>query len=63
LPGRLRAMAGIVAPFDPVLVGLASPVTAPVVMVTTPVFYAATAGGLRIPRRPAAPRAPAAEDH
>jgi uncharacterized membrane protein len=46
---RLRALAGIVAPFVPVLIGLWSPLTALVVMVVTPVFYAATAEGLKSP--------------
>jgi uncharacterized membrane protein len=46
---RLRALAGIVAPLVPVLIGLGSPVTALVVMVATPVFYAATAEGLKSP--------------
>jgi uncharacterized membrane protein len=44
---RLRAFAGILAPFVPVLVGLWSPPTALVVMVATPVFYAVTAEGLK----------------
>jgi uncharacterized membrane protein len=44
---RLRAVAGIIAPFVPVLVGLWSPLTALVLMVVTPVFYAATAEGLK----------------
>jgi uncharacterized membrane protein len=48
---RLRAIAGIVAPCIPVLIGLWSPVTALVVMVVTPVFYALTAEGLRKPSR------------
>ena len=47
---RLRAVAGIIAPAVPVLIGLWSPQTALVVMVATPVFYAATAQGLRRPR-------------
>jgi hypothetical protein len=46
---RLRALAGIIAPFFPVLIGLWSPPTALVVMVATPVFYAATAEGLKTP--------------
>jgi uncharacterized membrane protein len=46
---RLRALAGIIAPFVPVLIGLWSPPTALVVMVATPVFYAATAEGLTTP--------------
>ena len=46
---RLRALAGIIAPFVPVLIGLWSPGTALIVMVATPVFYAATAEGLRSP--------------
>jgi hypothetical protein len=46
---RLRALAGIVAPFVPVLIGLWSPLTALLVMVVTPVFYAATAEGLKSP--------------
>jgi uncharacterized membrane protein len=44
---RLRAVAGIIAPFVPVLIGLQSPPAALVVMVAMPVFYAATAEGLR----------------
>jgi uncharacterized membrane protein len=47
---RLRAVAGIIAPAVPVLIGLWSPRTALAVMVATPVFYAVTAEGLRRPR-------------
>jgi uncharacterized membrane protein len=47
---RLRAVAGIVAPAVPVLIGLWSPQTALVVMVAMPVFYAVTAEGLKRPR-------------
>lgn len=50
---RLRAVVGIVGSFVPVLVGLLSPLTALVLMVVTPVFYAATAEGLKA-RRPGA---------
>jgi len=50
---RVRAIGGIVSPFVPVLIGLWSPVTALVVMVATPVFYALTAEGLRKPARSA----------
>jgi uncharacterized membrane protein len=46
---RLRAVAGIIAPFVPVLIGLWSPLTALVLMVATPIFYAATAEGLKVP--------------
>jgi uncharacterized membrane protein len=44
---RLRAVAGIIAPFVPPLIGLASPVVALAAMVVMPVFYAATAEGLK----------------
>jgi fatty acid desaturase len=46
---RLRAVAGIIAPFVPVLIGLWSPLTALVLMVATPIFYATTAEGLKVP--------------
>jgi uncharacterized membrane protein len=46
---RLRAVAGMIAPFVPVLIGLLSPLTALAVMVATPVFYAVTAEGLKSP--------------
>jgi uncharacterized membrane protein len=44
---RLRAVAGIFAAFAPVLVGLVAPVAALAFIVAMPVFYAATAEGLR----------------
>ncbi|MGD0686785.1 MAG: TMEM175 family protein [Streptosporangiaceae bacterium] len=47
---RLRAVAGMIAPFVPVLIGLRSPIAALAVMVAMPVFYAATAEGLRRPQ-------------
>ena len=53
---RLRAVAGIIAPAVPVLIGLASPPLALLTMVAMPVFYAITAEGLRGPRE-AAPSA------
>ena len=53
---RLRAVAGIIAPAIPVLIGLASPPLALLTMVAMPVFYAITAEGLRGPRA-AAPSA------
>jgi uncharacterized membrane protein len=52
---RLRAVAGIIVPFVPVLIGLLSPLTALVLMVAMPVFYAATAEGLRPPPAALAP--------
>jgi uncharacterized membrane protein len=50
---RLRAVAGLIGSFVPVLIGLLSPLTALVLMVITPVFYATTAEGLTAwrPRR------------
>ena len=53
---RRRAVAGIVAPIAPVLIGLGSPLAALSVMVLTPVFYAATAQGLPFDRRERAER-------
>jgi uncharacterized membrane protein len=44
---RLRALAGISAAFVPVLVGLVAPLAALGFVVVMPVFYAATAEGLR----------------
>jgi uncharacterized membrane protein len=44
---RLRAVAGIIVPFAPVLVGLWDPRVALLLMVVMPVFYALTANGLR----------------
>jgi hypothetical protein len=60
---RLRAVAGISAAFVPVLVGLVAPLAALGFIVVMPVFYAATAEGLRS-RRPASqdPPWPAEED-
>jgi uncharacterized membrane protein len=59
---RLRAVAGIFAAFVPVLVGLVAPLTALGFVVVMPIFYAATAEGLRS-RRAARrdPRWPAEE--
>jgi hypothetical protein len=47
---RLRAAAGIVVPFVPVLIGVKWPQAALVVLVAMPVFYAVTAEGLRRPQ-------------
>jgi hypothetical protein len=44
---RLRAIAGIIAPFVPVIIGRWYPLAALGLMVAMPVFYAATAEGLR----------------
>jgi len=44
---RLRAIAGIIAPFVPVIIGRWYPLVALGLMVVMPVFYAATAEGLR----------------
>lgn len=49
---RLRAVLGICAAFVPVLVGLLNPMVALGFLVAMPVFYAATADGLKS-RRPA----------
>ncbi len=48
---RLRALAGIIAPAAPVLIGLRYPVAALAALVAMPVFYAITAEGLRSRRR------------
>lgn len=48
---RKRAVIGILAPAVPVAVGLWSPTAALVVMVATPIFYIATADGLRSGQR------------
>lgn len=42
---RVRASAGIAAPFVPVVIGLWQPLLGLVVIALTPIFYAATAGG------------------
>jgi TMEM175 potassium channel family protein len=57
---RLRAVAGIIAPVVPVLIGLASPPLALLTMVAMPVFYAITAEGLRGPRAAASSADPEA---
>jgi hypothetical protein len=57
---RLRAVAGIIAPAVPVLIGLASPPLALHTMVAMPVFYAITAEGLRGPSAAAPPTDPQA---
>lgn len=44
---RQRAVFGILAPAVPVLVGLAFPIAALAMMVVMPIFYVATADGLR----------------
>jgi uncharacterized membrane protein len=48
---RLRAAAGLIAPVVPVVVGLASPSLALVLLVIMPVFYTVTADGLPTSRR------------
>ncbi len=44
---QLRAVPGIIVPFAPVLVGLWNPRVALVLLVVMPLFYAATANGMR----------------